>query len=162
MFFIPTSTVLRRELWDARRTTRWPDWPIGDVVFWYDAAVDGTPMYWVDEALADYRRHEAQISGRLAIRTAIIEINRGYAFPDRPEVDIPRRERMTRGYIGRGGERLRTGDPRGAREDFAHARREAPQIWTRKRQAMTAATYLPGFSKLMAARTARAAARAAS
>ncbi|MDO9352130.1 MAG: glycosyltransferase family 2 protein, partial [Solirubrobacteraceae bacterium] len=109
-FFIPTSTVLRRETWAQRRTKPWPAHPIGDIVLWYDAAVDGTPMYWVGEALADYRRHDDQISGLLATRTAVIEINGGYAFPDRPEVDRPRRRRLARGHIGRGGLRLRTGD----------------------------------------------------
>jgi glycosyltransferase involved in cell wall biosynthesis len=160
-FFIPTSTVLRRETWHERKTRHWPDFPIGDIVLWYDAAAAGTPMYWVDEALTDYRRHDAQISGRLAIRTAIIEINRGYAFPDRPEVDRPRRQRMTRGYIGRGGERLRNGDAKGARADFAEARRQAPEIWPRKRRAMTFATYVPGLPQAFARRTARDAAKAA-
>ena len=154
-FFIPTSTVLRRTTWEGRRTKRWPDHPIGDIVLWYDAAIDGTPMYWVDEPLADYRRHDDQISGLIATRTAVIEINRGYAFPDRPDADLPRRQRLTRGYIGRGGARLRTGDARGARKDFAEARRQAPEIWTRKRRAMTLAAWIPGLSKLFAIRTAR-------
>ena len=155
-FFIPTSTVLRRSTWERRRTKHWPDHPIGDIVLWYDAAMDGTPMYWVDEPLADYRRHDDQISGLLATRTAVIEINRAYAFPDRPDVDGPRRRRLTRGHIGRGGARLRTGDARGAREDFAEARRLAPEIWTRKRQAMTVASWVPGLPALFARRTARA------
>lgn len=160
-FFIPTSTVMTRATWHGRLTKHWPDWPIGDVVFWYDAAIEGIPMYWIAEPLADYRRHPAQISGRLAIRTAMIEINAGYAFPDRPEVEEARRERMTRGYVGRGGERLRTGDPKGARADFAEARRQSPGVWSRKRQAMTIASYVPGFSRFFAWRTARQTGRTA-
>ncbi len=155
-FFIPTSTVLRRETWHQRRTKHWPDHPIGDIVLWYDAAIDGIPMFWVDEPLADYRRHDAQISGLLATRTAVIEINRQYAFPDRPDAEVPRKQRLTRGYIGRAGVRLRTGDARGARADLREARRTAPEIWTRKRQALTIAAHIPGLARVFAWRTARA------
>jgi glycosyltransferase involved in cell wall biosynthesis len=157
-FFIPTSTVLRRCTWEQRRTKPWPDHPIGDIVLWYDAAADGTPMYWVGEALADYRRHEDQISGLLATRSAVIEINEGYAFPDRPEVERPRRQRLARGYVGRGGLRLRTGDARGALADLRDARLAAPEVWPRKRRALSLAARLPGAAQLFAWRTTRRAA----
>ena len=152
-FFIPTSTVLRRETWQNRRTKHWPDHPIGDVVLWYDAAIDGTPMYWIDEPLADYRRHDAQISGLLATRTGQIEINRAYAFPERPEVDAMRRKRVAAGLVGRAGARLRSGDAAGARADLLDAKVEAPEILTRKRQALLAAARTPGFAKLVALRS---------
>lgn len=155
-FFIPTSTVLRRSTWEHRTTRHWPDYPVGDIVLWYDAAIERIPMYWVDEALADYRRHDAQISGLLLTRTAVIEINRMYAAPDRPEADLKRKQRLTRGYIGRGGIRLRTGDGRGARADFREASRTAPEIWTRKRQAMSVAASIPFLPRFFAWRTARA------
>ena len=46
--------------------------------------------------------------------------------------DVRPRQRLTRGYIGRGGVRLRTGDAAGARADLREARRTAPEIWRRK------------------------------
>ncbi len=46
-YFVPTTTVMRAEVWGARRTRRWPETTVGDVVLWYDAALDGTPLYWI-------------------------------------------------------------------------------------------------------------------
>lgn len=157
-FFIPTSTVLRRETWENRRTKHWPDHPIGDVVLWYDAAIDGIPMYWIAEPLADYRRHDAQISGLLATRTGQIEINRAYAFPDRPRVDALRRKRVAAGLVGRAGARLRAGDAAGAKKDLLEAEEEAPEVLTKKRQALLAAAKTPGAARILALR-ARAADR---
>ncbi|MBJ7470513.1 MAG: glycosyltransferase family 2 protein [Solirubrobacteraceae bacterium] len=152
-FFIPTSTVLRRETWEQRRTKHWPDHPIGDIVLWYDAAIDGTPMYWIAEPLADYRRHDAQISGLLATRTGQIEINRAYGFPERPEVDALRRKRVAAGLVGRAGARLRSGDAAGARTDLAEAKHEAPEVLTRKRQALEAIARVPGAGWAIARRS---------
>jgi glycosyltransferase involved in cell wall biosynthesis len=152
-FFIPTSTVLRRETWENRRTKQWPDHPIGDVVLWYDAAVDGTPLYWIAEPLADYRRHDAQISGQLATRTGQIEINRAYAFPERPSIDALRRRRVASGLVGRAGARLRSGDAAGARADLADARGESPGQLRRKRQALSVAARIPGLPKLFSLRS---------
>lgn len=152
-FFIPTSTVLRRETWEQRRTKHWPDHPIGDIVLWYDAAIDGTPMFWIAEPLADYRRHDAQISGLLATRTGQIEINRAYGFPDRPEVDALRRKRVAAGLVGRAGARLRSGDTSGARTDLAEAKHEAPEVLTRKRQALQAIARVPGAGWAIARRS---------
>lgn len=151
-FFIPTSTVLRRETWHSRRTKHWPDHPIGDVVLWYDAAIDATPMYWIAEPLADYRRHDAQISGLLATRTGQIEINRAYAFPERPKVDALRRKRVAAGLVGRAGARLRSGDAAGARADLLDAEAEAPEVLTRKRQALLAAAKTPGAAAILSLR----------
>lgn len=152
-FFIPTSTVLRRETWHHRRTKHWPDHPIGDMVLWYDAAIDGTPMYWIAEPLADYRRHDDQISGLLATRTGQIEINRLYAFPERPEVDALRRKRVAAGLVGRAGARLRAGDATGARADLLEAEQEAPEVLTRKRQALLAAAKTPGAAAILSLRS---------
>ena len=62
---------------------------------------------------------------------------------------LPRRQRLTRGYIGRAGVRLRTGDAAGARADLREARRTAPEIWTRKRQALTVAAHVPGLAQVV-------------
>ncbi len=102
-YFVPTTTVMRREVWEQRRTKRWPEATVGDVVFWYDAALDGTPLYWVDAPLADYRRHEGQISQDIATRSGQVLVNSLYAFPDRPEIDALRRRRVALGLVGRAG-----------------------------------------------------------
>lgn len=148
-FFVPTSTVIRREVWAGRRSKTWPEATVGDVVFWYDAALDGTPMYWIDRPLADYRRHDGQISGLIQTRGDQVLVNRLYRFDDRPEVELLRRRRVALGLVGRGGARLRTGDAKGARADLIEAAEESPQTLARKRRLLLAATYLPGVGLLV-------------
>lgn len=147
-FFVPTTTVIRREVWAARRSKSWPEATVGDVVFWYDAALDGTPMYWVDAPLADYRRHDGQISGLIQTRSDQVMVNRLYRFDDRPEVEALRRQRVALGLVGRGGARLRTGEARGARADLREAAEESPHTLARKRRLLLAATYVPGIGLL--------------
>lgn len=144
-FFVPTSTVIRQTTWAARRSKTWPEATVGDVVFWYDAALDGTPMYWVDRPLADYRRHDGQISGLIQTRGDQVMVNRLYRFDDRPEVEALRRRRVALGLVGRAGARLRTGDVSGARSDLREAAEESPGTLTRKRKVLLLATLVPGI-----------------
>src|SRR5689334_22771178 len=46
--FIPSNTVMRREVWEQVRR-EWPEVVIGDLVLWLDAAQAGWPMRWLDE-----------------------------------------------------------------------------------------------------------------
>lgn len=152
-FFVPTSTVIRRETWAARRSRTWPEATVGDVVFWYDAALDGTPMYWIDEPLADYRRHDGQISGLIQTRSDQVMVNRLYRFPDRPEVEALRRRRVALGLVGRAGARLRSGDAKGARSDLREAAEESPGTLRRKRRMLRVAACVPGAGVLAKAAT---------
>jgi glycosyltransferase involved in cell wall biosynthesis len=154
-YFVPTTTVMRDDVWANRRTKRWPEATVGDVVFWYDAALDGTPLYWIDEPLADYRRHEGQISQDIATRSGQVLVNSLYAFPDRPEVEALRRRRVALGLVGRAGARLRTGDAIGARADLAQAHRESPATLTRKRKLLAVLTWIPGVGRVAHLRSAR-------
>ncbi|MFT4035843.1 MAG: hypothetical protein QM679_09755, partial [Patulibacter sp.] len=154
-YFVPTTTVMRADVWAGRRTKRWPETTVGDVVFWYDAALDGTPLYWVAEPLADYRRHAGQISQDLETRSGQVLVNSRYAFPERPAIDALRRRRVALGLVGRAGARLRGGDRLGARGDLAQARRESPGTLTGRRRILTLLTWLPGAARLAALRSAR-------
>lgn len=154
-YFVPTTTVMRADTWANRRTKRWPEATVGDVVFWYDAALDGTPLYWIDAPLADYRRHEGQISQDIATRSGQVLVNSLYAFPDRPKVEALRRRRVALGLVGRAGARLRTGDAIGARADLAQARRESPETLDRKRRILTVLTWIPGVGRVARLRSAR-------
>ena len=73
----------------------------------------------------------------------------------RPEVDALRRRLVAAGLVGRAGARLRTGDAAGARADLADAAKEAPDVLTRKRQALLAAARTPGAAKLIALKAGR-------
>ncbi|MBO9532624.1 MAG: glycosyltransferase [Solirubrobacteraceae bacterium] len=154
-YFVPTTTVFRAEVWAGRRTKRWPEATVGDVVFWYDAALDGTPLYWVDAPLADYRRHAGQISQDLATRSGQVLVNSLYAFPDRPEIDALRRRRVALGLVGRAGALLRAGDALQARADLARAHRESPETLTRKRRLLAVLTWIPGIGRIARLRSAR-------
>jgi glycosyltransferase involved in cell wall biosynthesis len=154
-YFVPTTTVMRADVWAGRRTKRWPEATVGDVVFWYDAALDGTPLYWVDAPLADYRRHAGQISQDIATRSGQVLVNSLYAFPDRPEIDALRRRRVALGLVGRAGARLRTGDAIGARADLAQALRESPGTLRRKRRMLTVLTWIPAIGRVARLRSAR-------
>lgn len=154
-YFVPTTTVMRADVWANRRTKRWPEATVGDVVFWYDAALDGTPLYWIAAPLADYRRHEGQISQDIATRSGQVLVNSLYAFPDRPEIDALRRRRVALGLVGRAGARLRTGEAIEARADLAQAARESPATLTRKRRLLTVLTWIPGIGRVARLRSAR-------
>lgn len=154
-YFVPTTTVMRAETWANRRTKRWPEATVGDVVFWYDAAIDGIPLYWLDAPLADYRRHEGQISQDIATRSGQVLVNSLYEFPDRPEVEALRRRRVALGLVGRAGARLRTGEAVEARADLAQAKRESPGTLARKRRLLTVLTWIPGFGRIAPLRSAR-------
>lgn len=123
--FIPSSTVLRHEVWeDVRRA--WPDVVIGDLVLWIDTAARGWPMYWLDEPGVAYSDHPDQISAdEEQFRDACVTVFSEYSFSD-PEAEQLRRKRLAHSRIARAGLRLRQRRPQDARLDLAVARRLAP------------------------------------
>lgn len=130
--FIPSSTVLRRDLWaDVRRP--WPEVVIGDLVLWIDAAARGWPMYWLDDPAVVYHQHPGQISADdEEFRDACIEVFRSYSFAD-SEAEQLRRMRLAHSHIARAGLRLREGAAQEAQADLDVARNLAPsqQRWRR-------------------------------
>lgn len=124
--FIPSATVMRREVWDRVRR-EWPDVVIGDVVLWIDAARAGIPMRWVDEPLVVYRMHAGQVSAdQRRHRDAGVTVFGGYAFPEDERAERLRRSRVAHYLIGRAGLRMREGQVAEARNYLAEAARISP------------------------------------
>lgn len=134
--FIPSSTLLRREVWEQVRRP-WPDIVVGDLVLWIDTALRDWPLYWLDEPLAVYCYHPAQIShNEEDFRNADVTLFGSYTFPD-PQDERLRRERLAHAYIARAGLRLRQGRPGEARSDLGEASRLAPLHERSRRLAYT-------------------------
>jgi glycosyltransferase involved in cell wall biosynthesis len=106
--FQPTSTVLRREVWERGRRV-WPDVGIGDLVLWIDAARAGWPMYWVDVPLTYYHQHGGQIIAGDELRFAAVAVLSEYRFDEDPEAEAGRRWRLARAHVGCAGADLRAG-----------------------------------------------------
>ena len=140
--FIPSTTVLRREVWEQVRGP-WPDCVIGDLVLWIDTAINNWPLYWSDEPLAVYCYHTSQIShNEEAFRDANVTVFGSYEFPD-PHDELMRRDRLAHAYIARAGLRLRQRRSAEARSDLREARRLEPVRQRPRRLAYTALSATP-------------------
>jgi glycosyltransferase involved in cell wall biosynthesis len=141
--FIPSTTVLRREVWDDVRRD-WPDVVIGDLVLWIDSALAGWSMLWQPEPLAVYRYHPDQISAdKDDFRHALVTVLGAYEFRADPEAERLRRWRLARAHLGCAGLRLHQRRPKLARADLSRARAVAPWASRGKRLTYTALSTQP-------------------
>jgi glycosyltransferase involved in cell wall biosynthesis len=119
--FQPSSTVLRREVWDSGRRA-WPDVGVGDLVLWIDAARAGWPMFWIDEPLAIYHGHPGQIIVTDAARAATVTVLSAYRFDEDPVAERARRRRLAGAHVACAGGHLRERRAADARRSLQAAR----------------------------------------
>ena len=119
--FIPSSTVMRREVWDAAEREL-PDLPVGDVILYIEAARTDWAMVWIDEPLVRYRMHAGNQSEAHAkrFRDGLVQVFDVYDFDD-PAHEAARRTRLARQLISRAGLSAREGDAVAARADLVRA-----------------------------------------
>lgn len=134
--FIPSATVLRREVWEAHEREM-PDLPVGDVVLFIEAARSGWALQWVDEPLVRYRMHPGNAGAKeeARFRDALVQIFDSYRFDD-PVDEAARRNRVARQLIARAGLSLREGDGDAARADLARATEVDPTAMRARRLAL--------------------------
>ena len=142
--FIPSSTVLRREVWEAHEREM-PDEPVGDLVLFIEAARSGWALQWVDEPLVRYRMHPGNAGAKeeARFRDALVRIFDSYTFDD-PVDEAARRGRVARQLIARGGLSLREGDADAARADLTRAAAVDPSMMRARRLALQAMLDHPG------------------
>jgi glycosyltransferase involved in cell wall biosynthesis len=139
---LPSTTMLRREVWDQGRD-EWPDIAPADMVLFTDAAAAGWPFHYLDEPLAVYRRHAGQTSAdALAHRGGKVELWDSYRFEDARHERI-RRSELALWLRARAATHLRHGDGAAARRDAAAARAVDPERPGAKALALDAAVRLP-------------------
>jgi glycosyltransferase involved in cell wall biosynthesis len=142
--FIPSNTVMRREVWEQVRR-EWPDVVIGDLVLWLDAAQAGWAMHWLPEPRLVYRYHPEQISAdEAAERHARVVVFSGYRF-DEPEAERLRRARLGRAHVASAGLALREGDRATARVHLRAVRGVAPWAHRPKRALYATLANAPGL-----------------
>jgi len=118
---LPSTTVLRRRVWDEGRH-EWPDIAPADMVLFTDAAAAGWPFYYLKEPLAIYSRHDDQLSGdQIKHRGGKVDLWRSYRFED-PEHERVRRSELALWLRARAATHLRARNPRDARADLREAR----------------------------------------
>ncbi len=134
--FIPSATVMRREVWDAHEREM-PDLPVGDVVMFIEAARSGWALQWVDEPLVRYRMHPGNAGAQeeARFRDALVQIFDSYRFDD-PVDEAARRGRFARQLISRAGLSLRDGDGDAARADLVRAAEVDPTAMRARRLAL--------------------------
>lgn len=134
--FIPSATVMRREVWEAHEREM-PDLPVGDVVMFIEAARSGWALQWVDEPLVRYRMHPGNAGAKeeARFRDALVQIFDSYRFDD-PAHEAARRGRVARQLIARAGLSLRDGDADAARTDLARAAQVDPAAMRARRLAL--------------------------
>jgi len=148
--FLPSTTVLRREVWEGTRQA-WPDLIVGDLTLFIDAALAGWALRWIDEPLVVYRIHAEQIGmDDLRHRDGLVRLWESYRFED-PEAERLRRERLAHWLISRAGTWLRREEPALADADLARAARVEPRIQRPRRRLLALLAQQPAL--LAAART---------
>lgn len=143
--FIPSATVMRREVWEAHEREM-PDLPVGDVVMFIEAAKSGWALQWIDEPLVRYRMHPGNAGAKeeARFRDALVQIFDSYTFDD-PVDEAARKGRVARQLIARAGLSLRDGDPDAARADLARAAEVDPAAMRSRRLALGVMLDHPGL-----------------
>jgi glycosyltransferase involved in cell wall biosynthesis len=119
--FVPSATMVRREVWDGRRQD-WPALTCGDLALFVDAALAGWPLLYVDEPLVIYRMHPAQIGGdETGTRHDLVSLWDSYRFDD-PATERLRRQKLAHWLVARAGAHLKEGRPAEADADLRRAR----------------------------------------
>jgi GT2 family glycosyltransferase len=123
---VPSAALMRREVWEAGER----DYPldpsaVGDLTMWIRAALAGWPFHYVDEPLAVYRLHRAQLSWRPEIASRPIRVYERFSFDD-PECERLRRARLAEARLAYAGLLLSRGRLREARREVARARSVMP------------------------------------
>jgi hypothetical protein len=134
----PCAAVFRREAWEqGEREHPLTDDVVGDVTVNLRTAAAGWPFFFVDEPLAVYRVHSAQMSlsdPRLAARTAATFEQ--FRFPDRT-CEAMRRARLAEARLKHANQLLRKGCVRRAQAEIRAARAVAPGLGFRGVLAVT-------------------------
>lgn len=143
--FIPSSTVMRREVWDARERDL-PDLPVGDLILYIEAARTDWAMVWIGEPLVRYRMHPGNQSEAHAqrFRDGLVQVFDAYTFDD-PVHEAARRTRLARQLISRGGLSAREGDAEAARADLRRAAELDPSAQRPRRVALDFLLDHPGL-----------------
>lgn len=132
--FLPSTTVFRREVWEAT-TQAWPDIIVADLTLFIDAARSGWPLKWIDEPLVVYRMHDGQIgTDDLRHRDGLVRLWEAYAFDEDAAAECLRRERLAHWLIARAGTWLRRGEPARAHADLARAATVDPSVQRPRRR----------------------------
>lgn len=142
--FLPSTTVLRREVWEGTRQA-WPDLIVGDLTLFIDAALAGWALRWIDEPLVVYRVHGDQIgTDDLRHRDGLVQLWDSYSFEE-PEAERLRRQRLAHWLISRAGVRLRRDEGDLARADLERAAGVDPSIQPVRRRLLTLLAHQPAL-----------------
>ncbi|MGK2936548.1 MAG: glycosyltransferase family 2 protein [Solirubrobacteraceae bacterium] len=143
--FIPSSTVMRREVWDAAEREL-PDLPVGDVILYIEAARTEWAMVWIDEPLVRYRMHAGNQSEAHTkrFRDGLVQVFDAYEFDD-PVDESARRHRLARQLISRAGLSARDGHAEAARADLLRAADLDPSAQRPRRVALQFLLDHPGL-----------------
>jgi hypothetical protein len=121
-----SSSVMRRELWEqAERDHPLRNGTIGDITIWLAAASAGWPFVYVDEPLAVWRQHAAQMTWSRDLPRKNIATFERFSFADDPAAERLRLARLAEARAAEAGVQLRRGHLRQAWRELRRARRES-------------------------------------
>jgi glycosyltransferase involved in cell wall biosynthesis len=130
-----SATLMRRDVWDdGEREHPMPDGVAPDLFVYTRAAAAGWPFYYLDRPLMAYRLHGGMTSRSEWYRDFQVDVWRQFSFDD-PGCEAERARLLAEALVERGAARVRTGDRRRARADFALARGTDPNARRRHRLA---------------------------
>jgi hypothetical protein len=117
---------MRRAVWEQGQA-EYPLEPaaVGDATMWIRAALAGWPFHYLDEPLAVYRLHPAQLSWSPGIQTRSIRLFERFRFED-AECERLRRARLAEARLAQAGAHLWRLRLRDARRQISLACRAAP------------------------------------
>jgi glycosyltransferase involved in cell wall biosynthesis len=123
---VMSAAVMRREVWEqGQREYPLEAGAVGDFTMWIRAALAGCGFHYVDESLACYALHPAQLSWDPRVQRRAIRLFERFEFED-PRCERLRRARLANARLATAGSHLWRGRLREARREIALARGVAP------------------------------------